>query len=63
MLIMRFRDNLIIAYQVSKKTRRGLINGLETIAKTLFKTMDAGDERIITEQLNLLQENQQRYST
>lgn len=50
---------LKFAYQAPKKTRRGLIDGLGTIAKTLFGTMDADDEKIIKEQLNLMQRNQQ----
>ncbi|XP_024888575.1 uncharacterized protein LOC112465302 [Temnothorax curvispinosus] len=50
---------LKIAYQNPRKTRRGLINGLGTIAKTLFGTMDADDEIIIKEQLKLMQGNQQ----
>lgn len=48
-----------IAYQAPKKIRRGLIDGIGIIAKTLFGTMDADDEKKITEQLNLLQGNQQ----
>ncbi|XP_072758153.1 uncharacterized protein [Anoplolepis gracilipes] len=46
-------------YQTSEKPRRGLIDGLGTIAKTLFGTMNANDERIIKEQMNLLQGKQQ----
>ncbi|XP_072762326.1 uncharacterized protein [Anoplolepis gracilipes] len=46
-------------YQTSEKPRRGLIDGLGTIAKTLFGTMDADDERIIKEQMNFLQRKQQ----
>jgi len=39
--------------------KRGLIDAIGTISKTLFGTMDADDERIINEQLNLLANNQQ----
>jgi len=39
--------------------KRGLINAIGTISKTLFGTIDANDERIINEQLNLLRNNQQ----
>jgi len=38
--------------------KRGLIDAIATISKT-FGMMDAEDERIINEQLNLLQNNQQ----
>jgi len=34
--------------------KRRLINGLGSIAKTLFGTMDADDEQLINEQLTLL---------
>lgn len=46
-------------YQFSKKTRRGLVNGLGALAKSLFGTMDADDEKIINEQLNLIKGRQQ----
>jgi len=39
--------------------KRGLIDAIGTISKTLFGTMDADDERIINEQLNLLANNEQ----
>lgn len=39
--------------------RRGIINGIGSIAKTLFGTMDADDEKQINEQLELLNNNQQ----
>jgi len=38
--------------------RRGLINAIETISKTLFGTMDADDARVVNEQLDLLRNNQ-----
>lgn len=53
--------HLKIVYQVPRKAQRGLINGLGTIANTLFGTMDADNEKIIAEQLNLLQSNQQTF--
>ncbi|KAL6421124.1 hypothetical protein ACFW04_014119 [Cataglyphis niger] len=36
---------LKIAYQASKKTKRGLIDGLGTLAKTPFGMMDVDDEK------------------
>jgi len=36
-----------------------LLDGIGTVAKTLFGTMDADDEKKIAEQLNLLQNQQQ----
>jgi len=39
--------------------KRGLIDAIDTVSKTLFGTMDADDEKIINEQLNLLANNQQ----
>ena len=46
-------------YQTSKIQKRGLIDGLGTIAKTLIGTMDANDEKIIKEQLAQIQNDQQ----
>src|SRR5436190_5424320 len=39
--------------------RRGFIDGIGTLAKSLFGTMDANDEKHINEQINLLETNQQ----
>jgi len=39
--------------------KRGLIDAIGTVSKMLFGTMDADDEKIINEQLNLLANNQQ----
>jgi len=39
--------------------KRRLIDTIGTISKTLFGTMDADNERVINEQLNLLRNNQQ----
>jgi len=39
--------------------KRGLTDAIDTVSKTLFGTMDADDEKIINEQLNLLRNNQQ----
>ncbi|KAL6257738.1 hypothetical protein P5V15_011320 [Pogonomyrmex californicus] len=36
------------------KTKRGLTDGIGTIAKTLFETMDNEDRKLINEQLNIL---------
>ncbi|KMQ96322.1 env protein [Lasius niger] len=46
-------------YRSPTDRRRGLINGIGSIAKTLFGTMDAEDEKQIKEQLELIQNNQQ----
>src|SRR5436190_43972 len=41
------------------RRRRGFIDGIGTLAKSLFGTMDANDEKHINEQINLLETNQQ----
>lgn len=46
-------------YKKTSDKRRGLINGIGNIAKTLFGTMDANDEKYINEQLNLIKNNEQ----
>ncbi|KAL6433643.1 hypothetical protein ACFW04_006623 [Cataglyphis niger] len=46
-------------YKSSTNLRRGLINGIGSIAKSLFGTMDANDEKRINEQLDLLENRQQ----
>lgn len=43
----------------SKRRKRGLINEIGTIAKSLFGTMDANDEKLINKQLTLLHNTQQ----
>jgi len=50
--------HLRTVYKNSNK-RRGLIDAIGTISKTLFGTMDADDEKVINEQLKLLANNQQ----
>jgi len=45
-------------YRTSTNRRRGLIDGIGSIAKSLFGTMDANDEKLINEQLQLLQNKQ-----
>jgi len=47
-------DRIQTLYGAETNKRRGLINGLGSIAKTLFGTMDADDEKLINEQLMLL---------
>ncbi|KAL6419239.1 hypothetical protein ACFW04_013678 [Cataglyphis niger] len=46
-------------YKSSTNLRRGLINGIGSIAKSLFGTMDANDKKRINEQLDLLENRQQ----
>ncbi|XP_077282385.1 uncharacterized protein LOC143908569 [Temnothorax americanus] len=46
-------------YKTSTDSRRGLMDGIGSIAKSLFGTMDANDEKRINEQLQLLGNNQQ----
>lgn len=46
-------------YKTWMDKRRGFVDGIGSIAKTLFGTMDANDRNLINEQLNLLQTNQQ----
>lgn len=46
-------------YTTKTIKRRGLVDGIGSIAKNLFGTMDANDEKIINEQLALLENNQE----
>jgi len=46
-------------YKPPTNRRRGLIDGIGSLAKSLFGTMDAKDEKLIKEQLDLLQNKQQ----
>jgi len=39
--------------------RRGLINAIGTISKTLFSTIDTDDARAVNKQLDLLRNNQE----
>ncbi|KAL6264212.1 hypothetical protein P5V15_004297 [Pogonomyrmex californicus] len=40
----------------TRDSKRGLINAIGTISKTLFNTMDAEDEEHLNEQIQMLQE-------
>ncbi|KYN09183.1 hypothetical protein ALC57_18710 [Trachymyrmex cornetzi] len=51
-------NRLKILYKTSQN-KRGLVNAIGTVSKTLFGTMDADDAKRIYEQLQLLQGNQQ----
>ncbi|XP_039315145.1 uncharacterized protein LOC113003882 [Solenopsis invicta] len=44
----------------SELRKRGLVDGIGTIAKSLFGTMDSNDEKIINEQLTALHDEQQK---
>ncbi|XP_011860338.1 PREDICTED: uncharacterized protein LOC105557648 [Vollenhovia emeryi] len=54
--LQQLTDRLKTVYKTPNK-RRGLIDGIGVIAKTLFGTMDADDDKLINEQLSLLQES------
>lgn len=45
-------------YGPNSDKKRGLINGIGTLAKSLFGVMDANDDKIIHEQLALVENNQ-----
>lgn len=46
-------------YKAPSNIRRGLINGIGSVAKSLFGTMDADDEKRINEQLQIMGNKQQ----
>jgi len=56
--LARLLTHLRAVYK-TPSNKRGLIDAIGTVSKTLFGTMDAGDEKIINEQLNLLANNEQ----
>jgi len=45
-------------YRSPTNRRRGLVNGIDSIAKSLIGTMNANDEKLINEQIQLLQYKQ-----
>ena len=54
-------NRLYSIYSSTTDRKRGLINGIGSLAKTLFGTMDAEDEKLINEQVALIQNNQKNY--
>jgi len=56
-LFKKYHDTNTI-YRPPTNRRRGLIDGIGSIAKSLFGTMDANDEKLINEQIQLLQNKQ-----
>ncbi|KAL6419168.1 hypothetical protein ACFW04_014045 [Cataglyphis niger] len=59
---VRYLKNMIqiqTIYKPPTNQRRGLIHGIGSIAKSLFGTMDANDEKCINKQLDLLENRQQ----
>lgn len=57
--LRRIMTQIQTIYKPNTNRRRGLIDGIGSIAKSLFGTMDANDEKHINEQINLLENNQQ----
>lgn len=57
--LSRLMTTINTIYVIPTDKRRGLIDGIGTVAKTLFGTMDANDDKLINEQLHLLENNQQ----
>jgi len=59
---MKYLKNIIIQirtiYRSLTNKRRGLIDGIDSITKSLFGTMDANDEKLINAQIQLLQNKQ-----
>jgi len=55
----RIMTTINTAYVTLTNKRRGLVDGIGTIAKTLFGIMDANDDKLINEQLQLLENRQQ----
>jgi len=45
-------------YLQTSDRHTGLIDGIDSIVKSLFDTMDANDEKLINEQMQLLQNKQ-----
>lgn len=60
---LKYLDDIInqidTLYKRPTNRRRGLIDGIGSISKILFGTMDANDEKHINEQLELIENNQQ----
>lgn len=51
-------SKIISIYKLPRLQRRGLIDGIGSISKSLFGTMDANDEKLINEQMTVLQNAQ-----
>jgi len=56
---MKYLKNIMTqirtSYRLPINRRRGLIDGISSIAKSLFGTMDANDKKLINKQIRLLQ--------
>jgi len=59
---MKYLKNIMTQIQTIYRSptnrRRGLVNGIGLIAKSLFDTTNANDEKLINEQIRLLQNKQ-----
>lgn len=56
--ITKVKELINTLYKTRTNKRRGIIDGIGSITKTLFGIMDANDRKLIEEQLQLLQNNQ-----